>query len=269
MPKAFTICQNVLCQQPFSFYSRPDQADRKHCSRACDMLTRTQPMASRLWAKITRCSHEDICIYCCWPWIGSRDKYGHGYFNTGSNIIRTAHRVVWEVHHNRIMPPELLAAHECNYGWCCNPTHIYPATDQENVDDTIRAGRHAFGTRNGHAKLQDEDILSVFALYREGFSQREIGLKLHVSTGNIGHILHLDQWKHLIIEEKNDEIRSIAFRNLRQTLTKDDIPVIFSLAAQGKTQVEISQIYQVSQSTIWRILHQKVRKTSPISAPSS
>lgn len=40
-------------------------------------------------------------------------------------------------------------------------------------------------------------------------------------------------------------------------LTESDIPVIFALATEGRTQIEIAKYFNVSPSAIWLVLHKK------------
>jgi len=116
-----------------------------YCSRACGFAGRKaqsrQRNRQRFWDKVQRCTHEPWCPYCCWPWAGVLEKNGYARFHLTKKERRGAHRLAWELFNGRIIPDYLHACHWCHTPACCNPFHVYPATQAENLAHSRRDGR--------------------------------------------------------------------------------------------------------------------------------
>lgn len=85
----------------------------------------------------------------CWPFTGSIDKQGYGYFTYGSRKdgtrrVTTAHRVAYETRFGDVSP-ELVLDHCCHnedldcpggdtclHRRCCNPSHVELVTPSVN-----------------------------------------------------------------------------------------------------------------------------------------
>lgn len=102
---------------------------------------------SKFWSRVDRSGGPDAC----WPWTGARHPKGYGLLPR-----RTA---PWTAHALSLVlsvgprPTGLQAAHACHNKLCCNPRHLRWATQVENAQDNVRAGRHAHGERGSKAKL--------------------------------------------------------------------------------------------------------------------
>ena len=266
-------CQNQQCQK--MYHVPPSKVtETKFCARACFYASRASkilPVQERFWAKVSLCIHGIECPYCCFEWNAAKNPAQYGCFNLGNNHVKTSNRCAWEFWNNRSMPFPLHAAHYCNNPPCCNPNHIYAATSQRNVDDCVKANRHAIGERNGHAKLTDSDIPHIFMLYRNGMSQPQIAKSLGISKSNIGRILKQEQWIHLLQEDVSD-ISHIAQNNLSHKGTKnpasklveEDIPRIFAAYKIYKNQYIVAKQFHVGQNTISQILQRKKWTHVPI-----
>ena len=93
---------------------------------------RTWTVEDRLAAYI-RCTDDG-----CWEWTGARNQYGYGSMRGPNGATVSTHRFVWELHNGPI-PAGLQLDHLCRNRACCNPCHLEPVTQQEN----IRRGRAA------------------------------------------------------------------------------------------------------------------------------
>lgn len=78
----------------------------------------------------------------CWLWIGSVNG-GYGRISI-HGVRHMAHRLSWECHHRKPIPQGLVIRHRCNTPLCVNPHHLQTGTQQQNVDDMIRAHRQGF-----------------------------------------------------------------------------------------------------------------------------
>lgn len=113
-----------------------------------------RPLWDRFWEKVDISGGADAC----WPWTGAisytkrRRKHGGKFAKRwGREIIQQAGRGSRTLKAHRLAlcftgsgleeydRPEQ-AAHTCNNRLCCNPVHLYWATEQQNVED--RYGRN-------------------------------------------------------------------------------------------------------------------------------
>lgn len=84
----------------------------------------------------------------CWEWQGtcqvSRNQKpgqkGYGATNYRNRTVRV-HRKMLELTLGRPLPPEMHACHTCDNRPCCNPEHLYEATNSENHQDGGKRGR--------------------------------------------------------------------------------------------------------------------------------
>lgn len=83
----------------------------------------------------------------CWLWTARRDKDGYGGISIGSKNFR-AHRIAYELTFGAI-PKGLIVCHHCDNPPCCNPSHLFLGTQQDNSTDRVKKGRAASGDRNG------------------------------------------------------------------------------------------------------------------------
>ncbi len=64
----------------------------------------------------------------CWLWRGHRFPNGYGQYGRG----RYAHRVAYE-HFVGPIPEGVVLDHKCRQRSCCNPAHLEPVSQSENV----------------------------------------------------------------------------------------------------------------------------------------
>ena len=66
----------------------------------------------------------------CWVWLGSKDEKGYGRVHCPG--YRRVHRLAYELAIGPV-PGGLMLDHGCRNTSCCNPEHLEPVTNQENV----------------------------------------------------------------------------------------------------------------------------------------
>ncbi len=176
----------------------------------------------RFWSKIDKSAGPDEC----WPWKAGTVK-GYGWF-WANGKDNQAHRFVYELVVGAI-PDGLDILHKCDNPPCCNPSHLWPGTDLDNVRDCESKGRavHPRGERNGththperipcgerhgshthpesrprgerhvSAKLTEAQVGEIRRLFAEGHFQREIGRLMGVTQAHISKIVLDKAWRHI------------------------------------------------------------------------
>lgn len=97
---------------------------------------RPDTRAERFWQKVDRRGNEQ-----CWIWISVRNSDGYGQFRTGGAFMDKAHRESWRMANGPI-PEGLSVLHRCDNPSCVNPNHLFLGTQQDNIADMLRKGRH-------------------------------------------------------------------------------------------------------------------------------
>lgn len=76
----------------------------------------------------------------CWVWTGyCHPQWGYGETTYLKKVWRI-HRLIWTIMKGEI-PEGFVIRHKCDNAPCCNPDHLVPGTDADNVADRIRRGR--------------------------------------------------------------------------------------------------------------------------------
>ena len=94
----------------------------------------TDEEVARFWEKVDRRGPGE-----CWPWKGAvvRGKYGAVYGQWyGRSLTLKAHRVAYTFTVGPIpegLTLDHVVARGCGGGLCCNPGHMEPVTQEENV----------------------------------------------------------------------------------------------------------------------------------------
>lgn len=91
----------------------------------------------------------------CWIWTGGLHDKGYGRFwlgldpDTSQRIWAYAHRIAFE-HWIGFPPAGYIVDHECNVKTCCNPLHLWPVTNDENL--RLADKRRPWKRRNQYSK---------------------------------------------------------------------------------------------------------------------
>lgn len=140
----------------------------------------------------------------CWEWQGSNSKEngtGYGTLKVGSRTIKS-HRLAYFL----FVGPSRWVLHRCDNTICCNPSHLFSGTAQENSQDALKKGRlseRTFlkkGEENRGAKLTEPQILWLRREHTKGRSVKQIANYLKVAPSTIYDVLKGRTWTHI-----NDE----------------------------------------------------------------
>lgn len=91
----------------------------------------------------------------CWLWQGHLHPKGYGRFHlgkdpeTGQWITAYSHRIAFE-HWIGIPKPGYIVDHECEVKTCCNPAHLWPQSNAENI--RLADLRRPWKRRNQYSK---------------------------------------------------------------------------------------------------------------------
>lgn len=133
---------------------------------------------------------ERITETGCWIWTGSLIGKGYAQMPSGRRLlgITHAHRYSYMKFVGEV-PEGMQVCHRCDIACCVNPNHLFLGTNQDNVDDMMRKGRHgkggASGERNGIAKLTLEQVKSI---RESNDSHSQLALKFGLHPKSIARI---------------------------------------------------------------------------------
>lgn len=145
----------------------------------------------RFWSKVDKTSDPNGC----WLWLDLIKPTGYGEYRDGKKKVR-AHRFAYELVNGPI-PEGKHLLHSCDNPRCVNPAHLSAGTAKENQQDMTQKGRGRIGTRNGSAKLTEQDVIKIKELLAQGFSQEKIAKQYGVAQSIISKISLGRLWKHV------------------------------------------------------------------------
>jgi hypothetical protein len=146
----------------------------------------------RFWRKVEVRGLDE-----CWLWSAGCFPTGYGAFGTSGNpkLSSRSHRTAWILTHGPI-PSGLDVCHTCDTPKCCNPTHLFLGTDQDNANDKVSKGRQARlkGEAHPSSKLTDSEVLEIFLAKDK---QQEMARKYGIKQPQVSQIKSGKAWRHL------------------------------------------------------------------------
>lgn len=129
----------------------------------------------------------------CWLWCGSLGSHGYGQMWDGAGPY-LSHRLSYMLNKGPI-PDRSHVLHTCDNHYCVNPDHLVLGNPKLNAIDREQKGRgnHAKGSRQGLAKLTEDDVHEI---RKSTETQRALGERFGVSHTTIGKILRGQNWRH-------------------------------------------------------------------------
>jgi len=139
----------------------------------------------------------------CWLFTGRLNRDGYGQYGVSGIRTRMAHRLAW-IELRGAIPSGAVLMHTCDVPNCVNPDHLRIGTPRQNQMDKVAKGRHAIGSGNGLAILNEAAAADIRARYRpqtrpgagDGNVKAlaaEYGVCLHV----VWKIVKRQLWKHV------------------------------------------------------------------------
>jgi nucleoside 2-deoxyribosyltransferase len=136
----------------------------------------------------------------CWPWTRFVEKNGYARAYTNGKRM-AAHRVAFLLAKGPI-PDSLNVLHKCDNRKCCNPSHLFLGTHQDNILDAISKNRIPRllqpGSKHRGAKLKEADVLFIREQVRSGKrTRKELAEKFGVSYFTICAVVSKQHWNHI------------------------------------------------------------------------
>lgn len=135
----------------------------------------------------------------CWPWTKSINIWGYGdaeYLGKRMNASRAAY-----IDTHGSIAKGLVVCHRCDNPACCNPAHLFAATQAENLADCRRKGRQHYRRGESHhratAKMTEEKVIEARRLYASGTTQTEIARRWGLHSSVISRAVRGESWGHV------------------------------------------------------------------------
>lgn len=145
----------------------------------------------RFWSKVD----TSRGMFACWLWTDGCNRDGYGKFGWRGKW-RFAHRIMWELMRGDIGKQRVL--HQCDNPRCCNPSHLFLGTQQDNIRDMINKGRsnRVKGERSPFHKLTEQQVREIRQRYIPHIvSLRRLAREYSVSDMTISGIVNRSKWK--------------------------------------------------------------------------
>lgn len=184
----------------------------------------------------------------CWEWTRSCKESGHGQFAYDGSTP-SAHRVAYLLFANDDLPEDEVVRHRCPElsDTCCNPAHLTPGTQRDNLEDAFRDGTMA-------AQFTADDIREIRRRYHHNdkLTFTDLAEEIGVSITHISYIVKRDAYAYV----EDDLPEDLAPGKGRDGyLTDDDVREIHErYRTEEISHADLAEDYPVGRSMIGRIL---------------
>lgn len=157
-------------------------------------------MSQRFWSFVEKGTTE-----ACWNWLGAksggRDAKSYGVFarsrKEGGRRMVYAHRMAYCLSNGidiLSLPSSVVVRHRCDNGHCCNPSHLVPGTQGQNVLDMVERGRSRRGKAATGAVLNEEQVVRIKERLLAGEQHQSIANTYGVHRATISQIARGKNW---------------------------------------------------------------------------
>ena len=148
------------------------------------MISKT--LAKRFWAKVKKAEGDG-----CWEWTAAKNhKTGRGYIRVHTRERERpweAPRAAWLLETGQD-PGELSVCHTCDNPNCVRFSHLYLATNAQNLTDAAAHGLMRSGDDHPATKLTDAQVREVRARLSTGVRVGRLAREYGVSHSLISMI---------------------------------------------------------------------------------
>lgn len=142
----------------------------------------------------------------CWLWTRATSDFGYGVIGRagrGTGLVRS-NRAAWELCVGPV-PDGMFVLHKCDVPRCCNPSHMFLGTLDDNHKDMSAKGRATPPPRNPHlvgeahyaAKLTADDVRTIRTMAADGPTYEFIAMRFQTTSGHVSRIVNRIAWKHV------------------------------------------------------------------------
>lgn len=152
----------------------------------------------------------------CWPWARGSGRLGYGSVTADLGDGRRkhgTHAVAFYAEHGWYPNKRngLVLRHTCDNPICCNPAHLIPGTQAQNMGDAAARDRINFGERVPWSKLSTADVVAIRREIAAGASNYRIAQAFGVNPGAILNIRAGKAWRRVPAEQPGVDVRVEAF----------------------------------------------------------
>ena len=128
----------------------------------------------------------------CWEWLGAIGSKGYGVANFGGRSRKT-HRLMWEL---TFGPVEngLHVCHACDNPPCVRPTHLYLATNSQNIQDAFDRGLMPQRDPEKYGKLTRAQVAEIRRRRATGERRDEVAAAFGINESTVWRITSRRQW---------------------------------------------------------------------------
>lgn len=183
-----------------------------------DELERRKLTEERFWSNVNKdgpIPERKPELGQCWIWKGAHAGEYAVFQEPFTNHQIRGSRFAWELE-NQPMEEHLFACHHCDNRGCVRPSHIFPGTQKQNMQDALTKGRmqncfdgvvraHQAGTNRycrgeamPNSKLSNESVIEMRRLHdEEGWGYKKLKKRFGVSAGLCKRIVKRITWTHI------------------------------------------------------------------------
>lgn len=220
------------------------------------MKSLSQNDVARFWGKVSK--EKSTTFYNgerCWEWTASKTTEGYGGIKIEGASLR-ASRVAWMLTYGEI-PKGLLVCHKCDNPPCCNPSHLFLGTNQDNATDKIRKGRQfvlPIMRRENHPehKLTDAQVLEIRSRYfAGGEKQKDLAREFGVCQQHISFLVKREGHKNYARGEERPthKLTAVQVEEMRRRYAAGEETIYRLAKAFG---VVWTTAYKIVKNKMWR-----------------
>ena len=160
-------------------------------------VRKRRSISEALLPRVDRSGGDDAC----WPFTGTRGKNGYGQLRVNGGRIY-AHRAALELSTGEKLQPGVCVLHRCDNPPCCNPAHLFPGNQSDNVADMLSKGRNGHGplmAGAGHpmARLSESEVSELRQLSMRGLGCVRLSSLFGISKSQVKRIVRRENWRHV------------------------------------------------------------------------
>lgn len=121
----------------------------------------------------------------CWPWLGGKHEDGYGVIRYKGKKHK-AHRLFYR-HFIKELSINTVVRHVCDNPVCCNPLHLLPGTQADNIADMMARNRRVQGANP--FKMTKQQSLKIHELRKQNYSYSKIAAIVGCSIASVHRYL--------------------------------------------------------------------------------